>query len=147
MPARAEEVENALAEGVLLQELVIPIQMIGDDAGHVRAIQCQRAKLGEPDDSGRRRPVPLPESAFTLEADTVIVAVSQSPNPLLPQGEPKLKTRSDGRLVVDPETGETTIPRVFAGGDIANDAGTVIAAMGDGKRAARAIHEYLSRTR
>jgi len=80
-----------------------------------------------------------------VAADTVIVAVSQSPNPLLPQSEPELVTRKDGRLVIDAETGETNMPGVFAGGDIANDAGTVIAAMGDGKRAAKAIHEYLQR--
>jgi len=147
MPARAEEVENALAEGVLLDELTIPLRMIGNEQGHVFAIRCQRAELGEPDASGRRRPVPLPGSEFTLQADTVIVAVSQSPNPLLPRSDPRLKTHEDGRLVVDPETGETTIPGVFAGGDIANDAGTVIAAMGDGKRSARAIHEYLQRLR
>ncbi len=143
MPARAEEVENALAEGVSLKELTVPVRMLGDANGRVRAVECLRAELGEPDASGRRRPVPVEGSEFEVAADTVIVAVSQSPNPLLPRGEPDLKTRKDGRLVVDPETGETSIPGVFAGGDIANDAGTVIAAMGDGKRAAAAIHEYL----
>ncbi len=90
---------------------------------------------------------PNSESPMTVEADTVVVAVSQSPNPLLPQSEPGLKTRPDGRLVVNPETGETSMPAVFAGGDIANDAGTVIAAMGDAKRAARAIHNYLKHNR
>ncbi len=145
LPARAEEVENALEEGVELRELVIPLEMLGDEKGHVRAIRCQRAELGEPDASGRRRPVPVGGSEFEIEADTVIVAVSASPNPLLLRSEPKLKAREDGRLVVNEETGETSIPGVFAGGDIANDAGTVIAAMGDGKRAAKAIHEYLSR--
>ncbi len=143
LPARAEEVENALEEGVKLEELTIPLEMLGDDNGHVRALKCQRAELGEPDESGRRRPVPVPDSEFEVEADTVIIAVSTSPNPLLPRSEPKLETREDGRLVVNEETGETTMPGVYAGGDIANDAGTVIAAMGDGKRAAQAIHEYL----
>ena len=143
MPARAEEVENALAEGVVLKELTIPRRMIGDEKGHVSSIECQRAELGEPDASGRRRPVPVPGSEYLMEVDTVIVAVSQSPNPLLPQSEPRLKTRKDGRLVVNEETGETSIPGVFAGGDIANDAGTVIAAMGDAKRCVRAIDEYL----
>jgi len=147
MPARAEEVENALAEGVVLKELTIPVRMLGDEKGHVRAVECLRAELGEPDASGRRRPVPVEGSEFEVAADTVIVAVSQSPNPLLPRSEPELETRKDGRLVVNPETGETNIPDVFAGGDIANDAGTVIAAMGDGKRAAAAIHEYLERKR
>lgn len=145
MPARAEEVENALEEGVELRELTIPLRMLGDDKGRVRAIECQRAELGEPDSSGRRRPVAVPGSEFLIEADTVVIAVSQSPNPLLAGSEPRLQTRKDGRLVTNPETGETTVPGVFAGGDIANDSGTVIAAMGDGKRAARAIHEYLRR--
>ncbi len=147
MPARAEEVENALAEGVVLKELTIPLQMLGDEQGRVRAVRCQRAELGEPDASGRRRPMPVAGREFTVEADTVVVAVSQSPNPLLPRSDHRLKTREDGRLVVDPETGATSVPGVFAGGDIANDAGTVIAAMGDGKRAARAIHEYLTQKR
>lgn len=145
LPARREEVENALEEGVVLLELEVPLRIIGDEQGHVVAVECQRAELGEPDASGRRRPVPVPGSEHLVEADTVVVAVSQSPNPLLPRSEPRLQARRDGRLVVDPETGETTIPGVFAGGDIANDAGTVIAAMGDGKRGARAIHEYLQR--
>jgi len=145
MPARAEEVENALEEGVALKELAVPVRMVGDEEGHVRGVECQQAELGEPDASGRRRPVPIEGSEFVVEADTVVVAVSQSPNPLLPKAEPGLRTGSDGRLVVDPETGETSAPGVFAGGDIANDAGTVIAAMGDGKRAAAAIHEYLQR--
>jgi glutamate synthase (NADPH/NADH) small chain len=145
LPARAEEVENALEEGVKLEELVIPLEMLGDEKGHVRAIRCQRSVLGEPDASGRRRPVPVPGSEFEIEADTVIVAVSASPNPLLVKTEPRLETREDGRLVVNPETGKTTMPGVFAGGDIANDAGTVIAAMGDGKRAAKAIDEFLRR--
>ncbi|MCJ7821651.1 MAG: NADPH-dependent glutamate synthase [Armatimonadetes bacterium] len=143
MPARAEEAENALSEGVVLKELTIPVRMLGDESGHVRAVECLRAELGEPDASGRRRPVEIEGSEFEVPADTVIVAVSQSPNPLLPQSEPELATRKDGRLIVDAETGETNMPGVFAGGDIANDAGTVIAAMGDGKRAAKAIHEYL----
>ncbi len=147
LPARAEEVENALAEGVKLVELAFPLEMLGDEGGHVRGLRCQRAELGEPDASGRRRPVPVPGSEFEVEADTVIIAVSTSPNPLVPRSEPKLETREDGRLVVNEETGETTMPGVYAGGDIANDAGTVIAAMGDGKRAARAIHQYLGRKR
>ncbi len=147
LPARAEEAENALEEGVKLEELTIPLEMLGDEKGRVRALRCQRAELGEVDASGRRRPVPVAGSEFEVEADTVIVAVSASPNPLLPRSEPRLERREDGRLVVDEETGETTMPGVFAGGDIANDAGTVIAAMGNGKRAARAIHEYLQRRR
>jgi len=148
MPARLEEIENALAEGVRLMELIIPLRMIGDEDGHVVALECQRAELGEPDESGRQRPVPVPNSEFSIPADTVVVAVSQAPNPLLARSEPRLRTNKWGKIIVDPETGETSIPGVFAGGDIANDAGTVIAAMGDAKRAARAMHEYVqSRSR
>lgn len=147
MPARAEEVKNALAEGVILKELTVPVRMIGNSAGQVTAVECQSTELGDPDASGRRRPQIVPGSEFLVPADTVVVAVSQSPNPLLPQSEPRLERREDGRLVVNPETGETSMPGVFAGGDIANDAGTVIAAMGDGRRAARAIHHYLQQVR
>jgi glutamate synthase (NADPH/NADH) small chain len=143
LPARAEEVENALEEGVRLMELTIPLRMIGNEKGQVTGLECQRSELGEPDESGRRRPVPIPNSEFVIPADTVIVAVSQAPNPLLARSEPRLQTNKWGKLIVDPETGETSIPGVFAGGDISNDAGTVIAAMGDAKRAARAIRSYL----
>jgi glutamate synthase (NADPH/NADH) small chain len=100
-------------------------------------------ELGEPDASGRRRPSPKPNSEFIISVDTVIVAVGAAPNPLLPQATPKLTSVKGGRLQVDPETLQTTIPGVFAGGDIANEEGTVIAAMGDGKRAARGIDAYL----
>lgn len=147
MPARAEEVENALEEGVRLEELTMPLRMLGDEGGHVRGIRCQRAELGEPDASGRRRPIAIEGSEFEIEADTVVVAVSQSPNPLLADSEPRLESKKDGRLVIGEDTGQTVVPGVFAGGDIANDAGTVIAAMGDGKRAAQAIHEYLQSAR
>jgi glutamate synthase (NADPH/NADH) small chain len=143
LPARAAEVENALEEGIALVELAIPLEVMGDEHGHACGVNCQRARLGDPDASGRRRPLPIPGSEFVLPADTVIIAVSQSPNPLLPRSEPLLKTNRDGRLLINPETGETTILGVFAGGDIANDAGTVIAAMGDAKRGAREIHRYL----
>jgi glutamate synthase (NADPH) small chain len=138
-------VENALEEGIELKELTIPLEIIGDEGGHARAIRCQRAELGEPDASGRRRPVAVPNSEYEVAADTIIIAASASPNPLLPQSELRLEIRKDGRLVVDPETKATTLPGVYAGGDIANDAGTVIAAMGDAKRAALAIHEYLQK--
>jgi glutamate synthase (NADPH/NADH) small chain len=143
LPARKEEVENALEEGVKLMELTIPLRMLGDEKGQVTGLECQRSELGEPDESGRRRPVPVPNSEFVIPADTVVVAVSQAPNPLLARSEPRLKTNKWGKLIVNAETGETSIPGVFAGGDISNDAGTVIAAMGDAKRAARAMHAYL----
>jgi len=147
LSARAAEVENALEEGITLIELAIPLEIVEDEQGHAVGMKCQRAQLGEPDASGRRRPVPIPDSEFAVEADTVIIAVSQSPNPLLPRSDARLRVGKDGRLIVNPETGETNVPGVFAGGDIANDAGTVIAAMGDAKRAARAMREYLERGR
>ena len=147
LPARAAEVENALEEGVKLIELALPLEILEGEHGGAVGVRCQHAQLGEPDASGRRRPVPVADAYFTIEADTVIIAVSQSPNPLLPRSEPRLFVGKDGRLMVDPVTGETSLPGVFAGGDIANDAGTVIAAMGDGKRAARGIREYLAAPR
>jgi glutamate synthase (NADPH/NADH) small chain len=145
MPARAEEVENALEEGIELRELAAPLRFLDNGEGRLCGLEGQQMRLGEPDASGRRRPVPVPGSEFVLEADTAIIAVGQGPNPLLTRETPGLETARRGRLVVDPQTGATSRPGVFAGGDIANDAGTVIAAMGNGKRAARAIARYLGK--
>jgi glutamate synthase (NADPH/NADH) small chain len=147
MPARREEVDNAEEEGVAFQFLTAPIRVLSDDQGWVSGLECQRMELGEPDASGRRRPVPIPGSEFVVPTDTVVVAVSQGPNPLIGRATPELRRRPDQRFEVDPATGATSIPGVFAGGDIANEAGTVIAAMGDGKRAARAIHAYITEKR
>jgi len=142
MPARNEEIHHAKQEGVIFKLLTSPIEFIGDDNGKIKAVKCIEMKLGEPDDSGRRRPVPIPDSEFTIEIDTALVAIGQSPNPLVPESMKELVTEKWGNLKVD-ENGETTVKGVFAGGDIATGAATVILAMGAGKKAARAIDEYL----
>jgi glutamate synthase (NADPH/NADH) small chain len=142
MPARNEEIHHAKEEGVIFKLLTAPTEFIGDENGKVKAVKCIEMKLGEPDDSGRRRPVPIPNSDFTIEIDTALVAIGQSPNPLVPQSMKELETEKWGNLKVD-EDGQTTVPGVFAGGDIATGAATVILAMGAGKKAARAIDKYL----
>jgi len=142
MPARNEEIHHAKEEGVIFKLLTSPIEFIGDEHGKIKAVKCIEMKLGEPDDSGRRRPIPIPDSELTIEIDTALVAIGQSPNPLVPQSMKELVTEKWGNLKVD-ENGQTTVPGVFAGGDIATGAATVILAMGAGKKAARAIDEYL----
>ena len=144
MPARDEEIHHAEQEGVQLNLLTNPVEMLGDDEGYVRAMKCIRMKLGEPDDSGRRRPVPIEGSEFELVVDTVIVAIGNTPNPLIPESTPDLELGWKGTIKADPETGLTSKPKVYAGGDIVTGAATVIEAMGAGKRAARAIHQMLT---
>ncbi|RLI56279.1 MAG: glutamate synthase (NADPH), homotetrameric [Candidatus Thorarchaeota archaeon] len=144
LPARAEEVHHAEEEGIRFNFLVNPTEILGDERGNVIGMQCIRMKLGEPDESGRRRPIPIPDSEFVLDVDTVIVAIGNSPNPIIPSTTPGLKVSRWGTIVIDEETGMTSIPGVFAGGDIVTGAATVISAMGAGKRAARGIHEYLN---
>lgn len=143
MPARDEEIHHAEEEGVVFQLLTNPIRYLGDDQGWVRAAECLRMELGEPDASGRRRPVPIEGSEFTIEVDTVIVAIGNQANPLVPHTTPGLELTRRGNVVADPETGQTSREGVFAGGDIVTGAATVIEAMGAGKRAARAIDAYL----
>ena len=143
MPAREEEIENAEEEGVKFDLLTAPIRLIGDERGFVKAMECIRMELGEPDDSGRRRPVPIEGSNYIMEVDTVIVAIGQSPNPVVRQSEPDLKTERWGGIITDEETGATSIPGIYAGGDAVTGAATVITAMGAGKKAARAIDEYV----
>jgi len=143
MPARIEEIENAEAEGVHMYLLTAPIRFIGDDDGHVKAMQCISMELGEPDDSGRRRPVPKAGSEFMMDVDTVVIAIGQSPNPVVRKSEPDLATTRWGGIVVDEETGATSIPGVYAGGDAVTGAATVITAMGAAKKAVRAIDAYL----
>lgn len=143
MPARNEEVRHAEAEGVDFRFLVTPIRYLGDKNGRVRAVECRRMELGEPDASGRRKPVPMPGSDFTLETDMVVVAVGQSPNPLIPQTTPGIKLGKWGNIEIDEGTMETSIPGVFAGGDIVRGGATVILAMGDARRAAAAIDARL----
>jgi glutamate synthase (NADPH/NADH) small chain len=143
MPARAEEIHHAEEEGVKLELLNNPVRIIGDDHHRVVAMECIKMKLGEPDDSGRRRPIPIKGSEFTMELDMVIVAIGNKPNPLIPQTMPELETTKWGTIVVDEQTMQTSVPGVFAGGDIVSGAATVILAMGQGRIAAAAIDRYL----
>ncbi len=144
MPARIEEIENAKEEGVSFQLLTQPVRVLGDEKGFVRGLECIRMELGEPDASGRRRPVPVKGSNFVVEADTLIIAIGQNPNPLLAKATAGLEVTEEGTLKVD-EHQMTSLPGVFAGGDIASGAATVISAMGAGKKAAREIDAYLTR--
>ena len=142
MPARAEEIKHAEEEGIEFMFLVSPLELLGDEDGWLRAIRLQRMELGEPDDSGRRRPVPVEGSEFELSAQIAIVAIGTRPNPLLTAASPELTLNKWGNI----ETGEkhrTSLPDVFAGGDIVRGGATVILAMGDGKEAAAAIDNYL----
>ncbi len=142
LPARAEEVHHAEDEGVRFQFHAAPVRILGDEDGWVRGLECLRTELGEPDDSGRRRPVPVEGSEFVVECDLVIVALGTRANPLLTETAPELAVNRWGYLEVD-EHGHTSIPGVFAGGDIVRGSATVILAMGDGKRAAASIDAYL----
>lgn len=143
LPARQEEVENAFEEGVRPVFLTVPIEILGDENGWVKGLECIRMELGEPDASGRQKPVPVAGSNHILEADTVIMAIGQGPNPLLTLTTPDLKLNKWGYIVADEATGETSKKGVFAGGDIVTGAATVILAMGAGKKAAMSIHKYL----
>lgn len=142
LPARAEEVEHAKEEGINFQLLTNPVRFIEKD-GAIAGAECIRMELGEPDESGRRRPIPIPGSEFIIEADTVVIAVGNGPHPLVPRTTPGLELTRRGNIVADPETGQTSKKGVFAGGDIVTGAATVIQAMGAGKRAAAAIDRYL----
>lgn len=143
MPARAEEVHHAEEEGIKFNLLTNPIRYIGDEQSKVVAMECLKMELGEPDDSGRRRPVPIKGSEFKKEVDTVIVAIGNGPNPLIPDTTPDLETNRWGNIAADLQTCKTSKRGVFAGGDIVRGAATVILAMGDGKVAARSIDAYL----
>ena len=142
MPARNEEIEHAKEEGIIFKLLTNPIEFKGNDKGYLTQVKCIKMKLGEPDESGRRRPIPIPDSEEIIKIDTAIIAIGQSPNPLIPQTMKKLKIQKWGNIETD-EDGRTNIPGVFAGGDIATGAATVILAMGAGKRSARAMDEYM----
>jgi glutamate synthase (NADPH/NADH) small chain len=145
MPARAEEIEHAKQEGVIFKLLTAPTRFIGDEKGILKEVEYLKMQLGEPDDSGRRRPVPIAGSEEKLPIETALVAIGQSPNPLIPQTMKDLKIGKHGNIVTD-DDGRTSVPGIFAGGDIATGAATVILAMGAGKRAARAIDAYLKNT-
>jgi glutamate synthase (NADPH/NADH) small chain len=143
MPARHEEIDHAEEEGIELMLLAAPVAVLGDDRSRVRAIRLERMELGPPDESGRRSPVPIPGSEFDLDVEVVVFAVGQGANPLIRQTTPDLHVNRKGNIVADPSTGATEKRGVFAGGDIVTGGATVISAMGAGRRAARAIHEYL----
>lgn len=147
MPARYEEVEHALEEGIEIRFLENGISISGDEHGRVRSIQVQRYALGETDGSGRRSPVPIEGESYELETDMVIVAIGNGSNPLIAATTPGLEVNRRGNIAVDPETGKTSIDRVYAGGDIVLGAATVILAMGEGRRAARSINELLASER
>ncbi len=143
LPARGEEVHHAKEEGIQFQLLTNPIEFLGEN-GNLKTIRCIKMELGEPDDSGRRRPIPIEGSEFEIEATTVVIAVGNGPHPLIPQTTPHLDLNRWGSIVADPETGLTSIRGVYAGGDIVTGAATVIEAMGAGKRAAVAMHAFLT---
>jgi glutamate synthase (NADPH/NADH) small chain len=144
LPAREEEIENAEEEGVIFNFLTLPIRYIGDQNGWLKEIECLKMKLGEPDDSGRRRPVPIEGSGYILPMDALICAIGNSPNPLIPQKTAGLEVGRRGNIVADEETGKTSRDKIWAGGDVVTGAATVILAMGAGRKAARSVHEYLS---
>jgi glutamate synthase (NADPH/NADH) small chain len=143
MPARAEEAHHAEEEGIDFRLLTNPIRIVGDEKGWVKGIECVKMELGEPDASGRRRPVEIKGSEHIIDVEVVIVAIGQGPNPILAQSTEGLELRKSGNIQADPETGKTSRKGVFAGGDIVTGAATVILAMGAGRKAAKAIDEYL----
>ncbi len=143
LPAREEEVENAEEEGIIFKLLTNPVRFIGDETGWVNGMECIKMELGEPDASGRRRPIPIEGSEFIMDVDTAIIAIGQTPNPLIQRTTEGLETTKWGTIVTQEETGETTKKGVYAGGDVVSGAATVISAMGAGKKAANSIHQYI----
>jgi glutamate synthase (NADPH/NADH) small chain len=144
MPARIEEIHHAEEEGIEFHLLTNPLRFLGNEEAWVTEAECQRMELGEPDASGRRRPVPVKGSEFRLAVDTVIMSIGNGANPLVPSTTPGLDTNKWGNILADQETGKTSKKGVFAGGDIVIGAATVILAMGAGRKAADAMHEYLN---
>ena len=142
LPARREEVEHAKEEGIIFKLLTNPVEILTDKDDNVVGLKCIQMTLGEPDASGRRRPVEVPGSEFTMDVDCVIMALGTSPNPLLKQTTSGLETQRRGEIVTD-ENGKTSLEGVYAGGDAVTGAATVILAMGAGKVAAKAIDEYI----
>ena len=144
MPARAEELHHAEQEGIEFVLLTNPTQFFGNDQGRVTGMECLKMELGEPDDSGRRSPIPIPGSEYTVDCDLVVVSVGSNANPLLTNTTPDIKLNRWGNIVADPATGKTTKKGVWAGGDIVTGAATVILAMGAGRDAATSMHDYLT---
>jgi glutamate synthase (NADPH) small chain len=145
LPARLEEVENAEEEGIIFDFLTLPLRLIGNEQGWLNEIECQKMELGEPDASGRRSPVPIKGSEFRMKADAVVCAIGNSPNPLIPMTTPGLAVGKKGNIEADETTGKTSRDRIWAGGDVVTGAATVISAMGAGRKAAKSIHEILSK--
>ncbi|MEM4188161.1 MAG: FAD-dependent oxidoreductase [Candidatus Hadarchaeum sp.] len=144
-PARKEEIVHAEEEGVILDFLTLPVRILGDEKGNVTGMECIRMKLGEPDESGRRKPIPIENSNFIIKVDMVIDAIGTTANPLVARSATGVKTNKWGYFEVDEKTCATSREGIFAGGDIIRGSATVISAIGDGKRAARAIDDYLSK--
>ncbi|MHA2202601.1 MAG: NADPH-dependent glutamate synthase [Candidatus Hodarchaeales archaeon] len=142
-PARLEEIIHAKEEGVVIGELISPVEILGDKKGNVIGLKCLQMQLGERDESGRRRPIPIPNTEFMFPVDTVIIAIGQKPNQLIAQTTPGLESTRWGTLIHKEETGKTTRERVYTGGDVATGAATVILAMEAGRKAAKAIHEMI----
>lgn len=142
MPARIEEIHHAKEEGIEFLNLNNPVEYIGDDSGKVKQIKLLKMELGEPDESGRRRPRPIKDSEYLIDVDVVVVGIGTAPNPLIQQSLPELETTAWSTIVAD-ENMQTSMPEIFAGGDIVRGGATVILAMGDGKIAAESMHKYL----
>jgi len=147
LPARLEEVENAEEEGVIFDFLTLPVRFIGNENGWLTAMECLKMELGEPDDSGRRRPVPIEGSEFKVKIDAAVCSIGNSPNPLIPMSTPGLEVGRRGNIEADEETGRTSREAIWAGGDVVTGAATVISAMGAARKAAKDIHEHLSKRR
>ncbi|MFQ5442114.1 MAG: NADPH-dependent glutamate synthase [Thermodesulfobacteriota bacterium] len=144
MPARVEEIHHGEEEGLILQLLTNPKRFIGDNEGRLTAVECVRMELGEPDESGRRRPVEIKGSEFIIDADVAIISIGNDPNPLIQLTTPDIKVTKWGNIIIDTDTGRTNKKGVFSGGDVVRGGATVILAMGDARRAANSIHEYLA---
>ena len=144
MPARKEEVHHAKEERIQFMTLANPVEFLGDENGWLTGVRLQKMELGEPDASGRRRPVPVKDSEYTLDIDVAVIAIGNGSNPIIRQTTPDMNFNKWGNIVVNEETMETSKQGVFAGGDIVSGGATVILAMGAGRKAAAAIHKYLT---
>jgi glutamate synthase (NADPH/NADH) small chain len=144
VPARAEEVHHAEEEGIIFNFLTLPVKILGDKQGNVSGMECLKMELGEPDESGRRSPIAIENSNFTIEVDMVIDAIGTSANPIIARSATGVETNKWGYFITDEKTKATTKEGIYAGGDIVRGSATVISAVGDGKIAARAINEFLS---
>jgi glutamate synthase (NADPH/NADH) small chain len=143
MPARAAEIHHAREEGIIFHLLCNPVAILSDEKGFVSGIRAIRMELGEPDESGRRRPVPVKDSEFEINCDVVVIAIGNKPNPLIPETTPDIEISRHGTIVANEADGRTTKKHVYAGGDIVSGAATVILAMGAGKAAAKTIIQDL----